>query len=352
MSLTKQRTMTEKNQAAHRRNGPRSRGPVTAAGRARAAAAHFRYGFYSQDQDGVLEALGEDPRQRRQLLDSLHADLQPVGAFEQAVVGRIGSALWRLQRVDRIHEGVALQRVEAGVRSNDARVANRLLAMEEQSARLQELHAKLAEAPDYRPSAEERADCEEGFREKPPQEIRRLGRLLEILALPEAESAARAEARQELLTRLADQIRAYEGAGRAACREMFDSGAPAYRAALMAPREQDTTLLQRMEDSSARQLWRFANLLMKIRGGVLRREQPAPAAGPTGDRPPAAPSSRTASSTERVEQTSVLEVCGSHSSITSNPNFRTADLKGAGPRYLLQGSVDRMHGSQGPHNPL
>ena len=53
--------MTEKNLAAHRENGRKSRGAATAAGNERARAANLRHGFYSRETDQALEALGERP---------------------------------------------------------------------------------------------------------------------------------------------------------------------------------------------------------------------------------------------------------------------------------------------------
>jgi hypothetical protein len=40
-------------------------------------------------------------------------------------------------------------------------------------------------------------------------------------------------------------------------------------AALMAPKDQNALLMQRMEDSNLRQLWRLTNILMKVRRGGL-----------------------------------------------------------------------------------
>ena len=82
MSLNKPRTRNEKTDAARRQNGRRSRGAVTEEGRERAAAANLRHGFYSRRQDGVVRALGEDPREYRALMDSVHDALQPKVASQ------------------------------------------------------------------------------------------------------------------------------------------------------------------------------------------------------------------------------------------------------------------------------
>ena len=44
---------------------------------------------------------------------------------------------------------------------------------------------------------------------------------------------------------------------------------PENLAALMAPRDENALLMQRMEDSSLRQLWRLTNMLFRVRNGAL-----------------------------------------------------------------------------------
>ena len=44
---------------------------------------------------------------------------------------------------------------------------------------------------------------------------------------------------------------------------------PENLAAMMAPQDENALLMQRMEDSSLRQLWRLTNVLFKVRNGAL-----------------------------------------------------------------------------------
>ena len=121
MSLTPKRKMTEKNLAANRRNGPKSRGAVTPAGKARAAQANLRHGFYSEAPQEVLIALGEDPAEYRRLLKSLENNL--AEGLESQLVRRIARALWRMQRAERMQDGLAVKRVQSGLQMEELTAA-------------------------------------------------------------------------------------------------------------------------------------------------------------------------------------------------------------------------------------
>jgi hypothetical protein len=82
--------------AQRRANGAKSKGPVTAAGKARAAGNAVRHGL-------VAEVV-RDPDERRRLverIERLEAEFQPATAFEAALVERIAFALNRLERAER-----------------------------------------------------------------------------------------------------------------------------------------------------------------------------------------------------------------------------------------------------------
>ena len=102
MSIKQQRTMTEKNLAAHRENARKSRGPVTSEGKDRRRDASLRHGFYSQDRDKALRALGEDPRDFDAMVNSVREKYEPADGFEEALAMRLARAMWRMDRADRI----------------------------------------------------------------------------------------------------------------------------------------------------------------------------------------------------------------------------------------------------------
>jgi hypothetical protein len=287
MSLTPNRKLTEKRLAAHRANARRSRGPVTPAGKARSAAANLRHGFYSQDQDEALVALGEDPRELQRLGESLMDDLQPSAGLETEVVKRMIRALWRMQRSDRIQDGLAVKRVRSGMRQEDLANAPRLVWIHDTYERLTALGVALRR-PDYFPSAAEIQAFEGGFGREAPAAIQELFPLLRALgqAAPNepapagdsrgtersetaAEGQQREAARRKLDEALYNVAFTYRRALDSLTEELEKIRSAENVAALMAPSEETATLMQRMEDSSLRQLWRLTNLLIRIRSGAL-----------------------------------------------------------------------------------
>ena len=111
MSLINPQEMTEANLAAKRANGSMSRGPVTPEGKAHSAAANLRHGFYCQAQNGALTALGEDPQEYAELMNSLEDNF--AESLESELVQRIGRVLWQMKRAERMQDGLAMKRIKA-----------------------------------------------------------------------------------------------------------------------------------------------------------------------------------------------------------------------------------------------
>jgi hypothetical protein len=98
MSLMKRRTMTEKQKAAARENGRRSRGPATREGRERIRVANLRHGLFSQAQGIVLPALGEDAEDFEKLRQRC---FEAWPGADPAQVEGLAAAWWRMERIDR-----------------------------------------------------------------------------------------------------------------------------------------------------------------------------------------------------------------------------------------------------------
>ena len=89
---------------ANRLNARSSRGPKTDAGKAIAAKNALQHGLLSQE--AILP--GESASDYAEFAERLYAELQPIGEFESALVGRIGGLLWRLRRVGRLEAGILM----------------------------------------------------------------------------------------------------------------------------------------------------------------------------------------------------------------------------------------------------
>ena len=83
-------------QAASRANGARSRGPATAAGKARAARNGTRHGL----RGGVFCLMpGEDAEELDLLRQAVAADWHPRDAYERHWAAELVAAMWRQQRL-------------------------------------------------------------------------------------------------------------------------------------------------------------------------------------------------------------------------------------------------------------
>jgi len=100
---------------ASRRNGAKSRGPRTAAGKARVARNPLKHGLSARklvllnDEDATAFAAFET---------ATRSELAPAGEFQSDLVERIVTAAWRARRADRL-EAALFGRYLADTRSTD-----------------------------------------------------------------------------------------------------------------------------------------------------------------------------------------------------------------------------------------
>lgn len=291
MSLTPKRKMTAKSLAAHRRNARRSRGAVTSSGKARAARANLRHGFYSQAQNDVMVALGEDPAEYTRLMDSVVESLDPSDGLEAAVARRLGRALWRLERADRMQDGLAVKRVRSGMELAQVTAAPRVVQVQHLYERLCNIACLLnREGP--APAPGEIDALIAAFGENPPAEVQTILPLLRAYgeavekasgppdpaghapAIPSANGDAELQSAERRLRLPLEAIIMRFAALRETLTAAYDQAQSAEnRAALMAPQNEKALIMQRLEDANLRQLWRLTDLFIKIRKGKLLEER-------------------------------------------------------------------------------
>ncbi len=285
MPLTSKRKMTEKSSAASRRNGRKSRGAVTPAGKARAAQANLRHGFYSDAPQAVLIALGEDPAKYMRLLESLENNL--AEGLEAQLVRRVARAPWRMQRAERMQDGLAVKRVQCGLQKEGLAVAPLVTHNYDIYQRRVALGTALNRQDSF-PSAAEIQAFISGFETPSPGNIQKLFPLLRSFGeaaakapgpanensgrepIPSAaEGQDRESAPQELRAALDEALLHYRKGYELFMEKCDKVRSPENIAALMAPEDENALLMQRMEDSNLRPLWRLTNMLVKVRNGAL-----------------------------------------------------------------------------------
>ena len=84
---------------ASRRNGARSRGPKTAAGRARSSQNALKHGLRARR---LMLLADEDAAEYRAFQAAARAELAPMGALQSELAARIVTTAWRARRADRL----------------------------------------------------------------------------------------------------------------------------------------------------------------------------------------------------------------------------------------------------------
>ena len=84
---------------ASRRNGAKSRGPKTAAGKARSSGNALKHGLRARRQ---LLLADEDAAEFRAFQAAAQAELAPSGALQTELAARIVTTAWRARRADRL----------------------------------------------------------------------------------------------------------------------------------------------------------------------------------------------------------------------------------------------------------
>jgi len=285
MSLIHKQEMTEENLAAHRANGQKTQGPVTPEGKANSAAANLRHGFYCKVQNGALVALGEDPQEYAGLMNSLENNLGE--GLECQLVELIADTVWRMKRAKRMQDGLAQKDIQAAKESQEARLLpQRVRAYENLDCYEDLTHALRPRGKG--PTPDEIHAFVEHFKGDASEEMKEFFLLLKSLNKLE-KGPERNAVRRKARAQLQAMVESYQRVCLKVEEHFDETRSPESLAALIAPRDENALLLQRVEDSSLRKLWRLTNMLFRVRNGgltlrdVKNKDRPGSVHENTGD---------------------------------------------------------------------
>jgi hypothetical protein len=248
-------------------NGPEGSTPEA---EANSALANFRQGFFTESRYEVLLALGEEPQEYQRMMESLLEDLQPRPGLERHLVEQMGETFWRMRRAQRMRDGLALKSIQRKVQGET------MLASMQASKAFEALEPfeRLKEALSPRGQGPTAAEIDAFVKTRKgdsSEEMQEFILLLKSLKEP-MEDQERKAARQKARKQLGRLMEVHENLAWRFSRQSERVQSSENLAALMAPQDQTSVLLQRMEDSSLRRLWRLINALGKVRQGVLEKK--------------------------------------------------------------------------------
>ena len=207
MSFNTEPQMIPENGNEHVVNAPRAAGASAPETEIHPAVAEFRRRFLTESRMGFLMALGEEPKEYQQMMESLLEDLDPRPGLEIHLAEQMGDTFWRMRRVQNMRDGLALRSIEKKVQGEEMLAttqACKLIDAVEPFERLQKALARRGQGPTAE-EIEEFVEAREGDSSPSMQEfIRVLKSLHEPMEEPERK-AARREARKQL-ERLMDPL--------------------------------------------------------------------------------------------------------------------------------------------------
>ncbi|MFZ0964386.1 MAG: hypothetical protein WAO35_26265 [Terriglobia bacterium] len=236
---------------------------------AHAAVADSCQELLNESRCGILLALGEEPQEYRGMMESLLADLQPRPGLERHLVEQMGETFWRMGRAQRMRDGLALKSVQKKAQGEEM-VATMKAA---KAVEALEPFARLKEALSPRGAGPTAAEIDafvktrKGDSSEAMQEFILLLKSLHEPREDQERKAIRRKARKQL----GPLMEVHENVAWGFSQQLERVQSPENLAALMAPQDQASVLLQRMEDSSLRRLWRLISALGKVRQGCSRK---------------------------------------------------------------------------------
>ena len=279
-SLVKHPQMTPEKLAAIQANGRQSRGPATPEGVERCHDAAVRHGFYSKRSGEALRVLGEDPAELEPLLESLRATWQPSDGFQERLVERLGRAIWRLERSDRVQDSMAVNQVREATRELNRTVQKGLEGYEDRLNALNDL-AKVVDNEQFVADRNAFMALLFAFGRQPEgrgEQIRML--LYQLLnpqgsddprdpkpdpELPIATGAGRTPLREQIGRLVGEEFDEVSEERDRERKSRLQANAAYFRDSAIPPTGQGAGAVFRMEETSFRQIAKFTDLLLRLK---------------------------------------------------------------------------------------
>ena len=174
-----------------------------------------------------------------------------------------------MKRAARMQNGLALKRIKAALEIQQGATNPQRLRAHENMDCYEDLARALARRGDRPTSAEIQAFMK-NFNDDPSEEMQELFLLLKSLnKLPEGPE--RKAARRKAWVQVNQMMESYQRVCIKFAEKLDEMQSPENLSAPTAPRDEQSLLMQRQEDSCLRQLWRLTNMLFRVRNGGLTR---------------------------------------------------------------------------------
>ena len=279
-SLVKSPTITLEKLAANQVNGRLSHGPATPEGLERSADSHIRHGFYSKRGGEALRVLGEDPAELDQLLESLRATWQPSDDFQERLVKRLGRAIWRLERSDRVQDSIAVNQVREMSRELSRRIEKGLEGYDDRLDALKDL-ANAVDKEDFVADRNAFFALLCAFGREPEGRGEQIRALLYQLLNPQgsddvrdpkpdpefsiATGVDRAPLREQIGSLVGEEFDEVSEARERERKSRLKDNAPYFRDSAIPPSGEGAGAVFRMEETSFRQVAKFTDLLLRLK---------------------------------------------------------------------------------------
>jgi hypothetical protein len=222
-----------------------------------------------------------------QLLESLRATWQPSDEFQERLVERLGRAMWRLERSDRVQDSMAVNQVRQTSRELNRLIEKDLEGYDNRLDGLKDL-AKAVERERFVTDRNALFALLCAFGREPKGRGEQIRTLLYQLLNPQgrdepgdpepdpdvpiASGADRTPLRERIGRLVGEEFEALSQARERERKSLLETKAPYFRDGAIPPGGERAGAVFRMEETSFRQIAKFTDLLLRLKAKEERAE--------------------------------------------------------------------------------